>query len=247
MSNLAFNPAAYPKGLDKELVQRYIKLGVPSYTIDGLLRCCGHYAIEHGYMSITCQGDSGVDIPGALCIRHVKELKVFSSDWDACRQAEKDGVRFINDMDGLEKGCYIDTERNRNICKTALENNPSFRIEAWLDPEDGEWGTRYHQYFFGEPENPVAPAAPEPDNAEMKSMYEKYKLQWMLSHGYTLADLISGMQGQLLDIDPESTLLLNMLFDQWQNGRGFNGEIWPSFEDFGEQPGEIAQCAASRT
>lgn len=230
MSNIAFNPAAYPKGLSKELIQRYIELGVPSYTIDGLLRYCGRFAVEHGYMTITCQGDSGSDIPGALCVQRVKELKIFDSDWDACRQAERDGTCFINDMDGLEKGYYIDTERNRAICKAALENNPNLRIENWLDPEDGGWGTRYQKYFFGEPETLDTPDTLE--KAEADSMYEKYKLQWMLAQGYTLSDLISGMQAKLLAMDPESRLSLKTLYERWQDGCGFNGMIWPSFEEW---------------
>lgn len=38
-------------------------------------------------------------------------------DEDACEQAAKDGVKFVNDIKGLEKNRYIDTPENRELCK----------------------------------------------------------------------------------------------------------------------------------
>lgn len=35
------------------------------------------------------------------------------TDEDACVQAEKDGVKFINDIEGVDKRRYIDTPLNR--------------------------------------------------------------------------------------------------------------------------------------
>jgi hypothetical protein len=48
------------------------------------------------------------------------------TDEDACMQAEKDGVKFINDIEGIDKRRYIDTPKNRMLCeeyvRTCLDN-----------------------------------------------------------------------------------------------------------------------------
>lgn len=48
------------------------------------------------------------------------------TDEDACVQAEKDGVKFINDIKGIDKRRYIDTPKNRMLCeeyvRTYLDN-----------------------------------------------------------------------------------------------------------------------------
>jgi len=99
----------------------------------------GNYTKEevvNGYV-VCAVYNSDIIIEGAEIVECIDELVNehdygFKDDFGACRQAEKDGVKFINDIDGLEKGCYIDTPKNREICTEALKKYPEFRVENWL-------------------------------------------------------------------------------------------------------------------
>lgn len=64
--------------------------------------------------------------------------------------------------------------------------------------------------------------------------YERYKLYWMLAHGFTLIDLIEQLQLMVdEDLDGSSTpTSLMSLFDDWEFGFGFDGEIWPCFNEY---------------
>lgn len=72
-----------------------------------------------------------------------------NGDWSACRQAEADGVKFINDIDGLERGCYIDTPENRAECERQIREFPECRVENWLfkDECSEEYRTLYIEKF----------------------------------------------------------------------------------------------------
>ena len=59
--------------------------------------------------------------------------------------------------------------------------------------------------------------------------YEKYRLQWMLDHGYTIADLIHQLDIMQCEC-PDSCV--ETLFDDWDYGFGFGGEIWASYAEF---------------
>jgi hypothetical protein len=52
--------------------------------------------------------------------------------------------------------------------------------------------------------------------------YQKYQLQWMIAHDYSLEDLMNGLSEQIgYGMD------LNECFNDWCQYRGFNGaEIW---------------------
>jgi len=108
--------------------------------------------VQKGYMQCRQEyyNESSAVIPKAMHIEHVPQLATFDCVWDACRQAEKDGIIFINDMEGLEKGFYVDTPENRKICADGLKQYPNLRIENWIDIEDGEWGSGYAEYFLKE-------------------------------------------------------------------------------------------------
>jgi hypothetical protein len=59
--------------------------------------------------------------------------------------------------------------------------------------------------------------------------YEKYKLDWLLKHGYTLADLMNEldkMQEESLDDS------VSQLFTDWEYGFGFGSEVWVCYEEF---------------
>ncbi len=59
--------------------------------------------------------------------------------------------------------------------------------------------------------------------------YQKYQLQWMIDHGYSLQDLMR----ELTDLqfsDPEDSDKISTpisdLFDEWEADIGFGSEIW---------------------
>lgn len=83
--------------------------------------------IEKGYDVFQCEGSVSV-IDGALVIELINDVGKFDNDFEACRQAEKDGIKFINDVDELEKGCYIDTLENRKHCIEMLKRFPEYRV-----------------------------------------------------------------------------------------------------------------------
>ena len=60
--------------------------------------------------------------------------------------------------------------------------------------------------------------------------YEKYKLDWLLKHGYTLMDLME----QLDSIQEESdeTVSVSQLFTDWEDECGFGSEIWVCYQEF---------------
>lgn len=103
--------------------------------------------INKGYGEFYCSGSNSV-IDGALIIEKIDAVNKFESDWDASRQAEKDGVKFINDINGLEKGSYIDTLENRKLCTEMLEKYPEYRIENLMNKfPDNEYWESYNTYF----------------------------------------------------------------------------------------------------
>lgn len=63
----------------------------------------------------------------------------------------------------------------------------------------------------------------------MISKYEKYQLQWMIDHGYSLRDLISELT-KMQFCDPEDSDRISTpvfeLFDEWVADVGFDSEIW---------------------
>ena len=61
--------------------------------------------------------------------------------------------------------------------------------------------------------------------------YEKYKLQWMIEHGYTLTDLIKELN--LIQEESEDSSVFQ-LFDDWEFGYGFGSEIWACYDEFME-------------
>lgn len=70
-------------------------------------------------------------------------------DFAGCRRAEEDGIRLINDMPGLEKGRYVDTPENREICRECLERKPVYRVENWMRTYSG-YGRKYSE-TYGDP------------------------------------------------------------------------------------------------
>ena len=59
--------------------------------------------------------------------------------------------------------------------------------------------------------------------------YEKYKLDWLLRHGYTLTDLIAELD-LIQESDPCESI--SQLFTDWESDFGFNSEIWVCYQEF---------------
>lgn len=65
---------------------------------------------------------------------------------------------------------------------------------------------------------------------QKQKAWEKFKLQWMIDHGYTLVDLINELEMVREESDEDATL--DEIFDQWEFGFGFGSEIWPCYDEF---------------
>ena len=61
------------------------------------------------------------------------------------------------------------------------------------------------------------------------AVYERFKLEWMLDHGYTLKNLIEELETQREEC-PDLTL--DSIFRDWEFNFGFGSEIWPSFWEY---------------
>lgn len=61
--------------------------------------------------------------------------------------------------------------------------------------------------------------------------YEEYQLQWMIDHGYSLADFVKALipcADEVSIIEPEANLAycIKEGFYDFANDRGFGGELW---------------------
>lgn len=70
------------------------------------------------------------------------------------------------------------------------------------------------------------------------SNYEKYKLQWMIDHDYSLSDLMQELTDYQYD-DPDDGDMISApvteLFESWESDVGFGSEIWackPEWEEY---------------
>ena len=71
-------------------------------------------------------------------------------------------------------------------------------------------------------------------NDHARQAYERYKLQWMLDHGYGLEDLIRNLESMIDEDQNESGVRTSLpsLFKDWEFDIGFDGAIWPCFDEF---------------
>lgn len=66
-------------------------------------------------------------IPGAEHIERIDEVNKFEDDYEAAIQAEKDGIKLINNTPFIPNRVYIDTPENRDIIEKALEKYPEYK------------------------------------------------------------------------------------------------------------------------
>lgn len=113
------------------------------------LECLGVGAIL-GYCVSLSDGFEGY-VPHTLIIDKIDDINKFNSRFEASRQAEKDGIKFINDIEGLEKGLYIDTKENREICLKALKESDKYNINRIIaddlkNNKNIKWWAMYFEY-----------------------------------------------------------------------------------------------------
>lgn len=67
-----------------------------------------------------------------------------------------------------------------------------------------------------------------------KKAFERFKLQWMLDHGYTLSDFVECMEVMLHEDEQDGLhTKLSELFERWEFGVGFaSGAVWPCYEEY---------------
>lgn len=122
------------------------KIGIRTY-----LGARGEYSDEvllRGYDIFSSMGSASV-IPQALHIEKIDVVELFGGDFEAARQAEADGFcTFINDVEGLERGTYIDTPENRAHCTAYIEKHPEYRIENQLNSKScsRSFAVKYRRY-----------------------------------------------------------------------------------------------------
>lgn len=79
------------------------------------------------------------------------------------------------------------------------------------------------------------------------SDYEKYQLQWLVDHGYSLKDLMAELT-RLQYEDPEDAeriaTPIDQLFDEWVADVGFGSEIWACKEEW--RNCELAEALSER-
>ncbi len=76
---------------------------------------------------------------------------------------------------------------------------------------------------------------------EIQKKYERFKLEWMLAHGYTLADLVKELGEIQEDCEPGEPI--GSIFDMWEHDVGFGSEIWPCFDEWRECEGKEPQMS----
>ena len=76
--------------------------------------------------------------------------------------------------------------------------------------------------------------AEDTSSERTKKAFERFKLQWMLDHGYTLADLIECMEVMIHEDEQDGLRTkLSELFDRWEFGVGFvDGSVWPCYDEY---------------
>ena len=62
--------------------------------------------------------------------------------------------------------------------------------------------------------------------------YNRFKLEWMLEHGFSLDDLIDGLEKSQLDSQTGDTI--RDIYEDWELFHGFDSEIWSSASEYFE-------------
>lgn len=80
----------------------------------------------------------------------------------------------------------------------------------------------------------LLPIYSDEELAQLRTKYEKFKFQWMLDHGHTIDSLVSYLASSLED----SGEPLWETYRAWEEYTGFDGEIWPCFNEWLDNEGK---------
>lgn len=64
----------------------------------------------------------------------------------------------------------------------------------------------------------------------IEKAYEKYKLQWLIDHGFTIENLICELEEARKEFHPETPL--TEVFSAWEDNSGFGSQIWACREEW---------------
>ena len=71
---------------------------------------------------------------------------------------------------------------------------------------------------------------------DAENLYNKYQLNWMIDHGYSISDMIIALSNTAKEMEgshPHSlSHSLKYVFNEWALEDGFNGEIWVCYEEW---------------
>ena len=81
-----------------------------------------------GYIICQATGSSSV-IPGVDHVEVDDTACLFDDDYEAAKQAEKDGIRIIHDLPGIEDWTYVDTAENREKISAWVREHPEYLRE----------------------------------------------------------------------------------------------------------------------
>lgn len=62
--------------------------------------------------------------------------------------------------------------------------------------------------------------------------YEKYKLQWLIDHNYSINDLIQELEDYINQESSDIKINLSKAFEEWESNTGFNSEIYVCEEEY---------------
>ena len=71
-----------------------------------------------------------------------------------------------------------------------------------------------------------------------KKCYEKYQLNWMLSHGYSLQDLIDAMNEKYIEDDSREYTTPGCYYEDVLDNDGFHGELFHYYDAFNQNSWE---------
>ena len=61
--------------------------------------------------------------------------------------------------------------------------------------------------------------------------YQKYKLQWLIDHNYSLDDLIQELEDYINQESSDIKINLSKAFEEWESDIGFKSEIYACEEE----------------
>lgn len=64
--------------------------------------------------------------------------------------------------------------------------------------------------------------------------YQKYKLQWLIYHNYSLDDLIQELEDYINQESSDIKINLSKAFEEWESDIGFKSEIYACEEEFND-------------